>query len=123
MFYLGTSTLISWDLTENTRWGVEYKSGISWHISSGKPPTENNLYYIHDICTQCLIPKSYWISELRALNSVTEHLQQLCALILVTICDPILQNLEQVTSMVGKNGHFGKVIAGKFNHLEGNFDF
>ena len=25
--------------------------------------------------------------------------------------------------MVGKNGHFGKVIAGKFNHLEGNFDF
>ena len=27
------------------------------------------------------------------------------------------------TAMVGKNGHFGKVIAGKFNHLEGNFDF
>ena len=21
------------------------------------------------------------------------------------------------------DGHFGKVIAGKFNHLEGNFDF
>ena len=25
--------------------------------------------------------------------------------------------------MVGKNGHFGKVIAGKFIHMEGNFDF
>ena len=25
--------------------------------------------------------------------------------------------------MVGKSGQFGKVIAGKFNHLEGNFDF
>ena len=23
----------------------------------------------------------------------------------------------------GKNGHFGKVIARKFIHLEGNFDF
>ena len=27
------------------------------------------------------------------------------------------------SAMVGKNGHLGKVIAGKFNHLEGNFDF
>ena len=25
--------------------------------------------------------------------------------------------------MVGKNGHFDKVVAGKFNRLEGIFDF
>ena len=34
----------------------------------------------------------------------------------------LLETMDSIY-MVGKNGHFGKVIAGKFNHSEGNFDF
>ena len=71
--------------------------------------------YIIDKCGLCMqmrfVPyaEKYTICLLNANNN--------------NINTDVLFKLLALYDMVGKNGHFGKVIAGKIYHLEGNFDF